>query len=306
MSFKKKGFQVSFSWLFAIIAGIFILFLAIYISVKVISNQSYEVDTTTAKEIEILLNPLETGFEEKSSTTMTTATDTRIYNHCYTFGNFGEQGLQVAQKSFGKWSDAGAEIKFQNKYIFSNEIIEGKNFYLFSQKFEYPFKVADLIILLSPEKEYCFLNAPEKVLDDSEVFPKNVKLIDCSSDAVRVCFDSGSNCDIKVNMFSETVEKNEEKLYFSDELLYAAIFSDEEIYECQVKRLMKRASELSELYLKKAVLVKQDGCDSNVDGELTQFADLTEDFESSENFRILERFMIELKDKNDLSICRLW
>ena len=57
----KKGFlQISFAWLFAIIVGIFILFLAIYGVTKLINVGQYQIDSETAKNLGILLNPLET------------------------------------------------------------------------------------------------------------------------------------------------------------------------------------------------------------------------------------------------------
>jgi len=61
---SKKGFlEISFGWLFAIIVGAVILFLAIFASVKLIRVGQYETSVGTQEEIEILLNPLETGFE---------------------------------------------------------------------------------------------------------------------------------------------------------------------------------------------------------------------------------------------------
>ncbi len=56
---QKAQFQISFAWLFAIIVGAFILFLAIYAAVKVINIGESATSAITGKEISILLNPLE-------------------------------------------------------------------------------------------------------------------------------------------------------------------------------------------------------------------------------------------------------
>ena len=68
---NKRGFlQISFAWLFAIIIGAFILVLAIYASTKIIKTEQLSLDAKTAKEIGVLLNPLETGFETGKTTSI--------------------------------------------------------------------------------------------------------------------------------------------------------------------------------------------------------------------------------------------
>ncbi|MBU2503632.1 MAG: hypothetical protein KJ879_01075, partial [Nanoarchaeota archaeon] len=142
---NKKGFEISFSWFFAIVVGGFILFLAIYGATKVINTGGEANSAKTGKEIGALLNPLETGFESGQTTLLSMPVETRIYNECEDItGNFGRQIIKVSQKSFGDWSLTDINPSFQNKYIFSGEIVEGKNFIIFSKPFELPFKVADL------------------------------------------------------------------------------------------------------------------------------------------------------------------
>src|SRR3990172_13409494 len=140
MKINKKGFlQISFGWLFAIIIGAIILSFAIYASVKLINIEESVSSTETGKQIAVLLNPLETGFGEETSTPLSIPTESRINNKCETFGDFGEQGISVSQKRSGDWTETGAGQIFYNKYIFSNETVQGKNFYLFSKPFEFPF-----------------------------------------------------------------------------------------------------------------------------------------------------------------------
>ena len=75
---KRGDLNISFGWLFAIIVGAVILVLAIYGATKVIKTGQQEGQAVSAKELGILLNPLETGFESASSTHLSLKTETRI------------------------------------------------------------------------------------------------------------------------------------------------------------------------------------------------------------------------------------
>ena len=116
---KKNGaLEISFGWLFAIIAGIVIIFLAIYISSKIINTEQETKSAETGKEIGILLNPLETSFESAQTTSITIPVETRINNKCELTGTFGRQVIQLDQKSFNEWTKTDIDVFFYNKYIF--------------------------------------------------------------------------------------------------------------------------------------------------------------------------------------------
>lgn len=306
---NKKGYlQIPFAWLFAIIVGAFILFLAIYGVTKLINVSQYELDTKTAKNLGVLLNPLETGFETGKTTSLTLPTETRIYNKCDLYGNFGNQIIQVSQKSFNKWPEPAGKVSFQNKYIFSEGYVEGKKFYIFSKPFDFPFKVSDLIYITSSLDKYCFLDAPEDIEDEILYLgQENFFVEDCPDDRINVCFRGGPNCDINVNYNIGEVERNNEKVYFEgDALMYAAVFSEKEIYECQLKRLMQRVGNLASVYRDKAVFISQTvGCHSNLN--LLGLRDLANDLESSHNLASMNYIVEDIKNKNEAnSECRLW
>src|SRR3989344_5199313 len=239
MTNKKGQLQISFAWIFAIIVGAVILFLAIYISTKVIKTGGEATTAKTGKEISVLLSPLETGFETSVVTLLTMPVETRIYNECSTSENFGSQIIKISQKSFEKWTETDLQTEFSNKYIFSEGVEQGKDFIIFAKPFEFPFKVSDLI--------------QENILVEDGACPEN---------SIKVCFGSSDdNCDINVDEFQKSVEKRGQIVYYeADSLMYAAVFSDKSIYECQVKRLMKRTSELSKLYDEKQQLLMKQGC----------------------------------------------
>ena len=306
---KKKGaLDISFAWMFAIIVGASILFLTIFGVSKFISTEQAISDVKAGKEIGVLLNPLEIGFESAKTTTLTMPVETRISNLCDPFGEFGRQGIEISQKSFNKWSKTGIDVGFQNKYIFSNSFVEGKNFLLFSKPFELPFKVADVIYMTSSNDNYCFIDAPEEIEEEIEDLSQaNLFISDCPTDSIAVCFGFDSSCDIDVNYDLEYVEKRGIKSYFeSDSLMYAAIFSDSEIYECQIKRLMSRTSSLVELYSGKSFLIASQGCVPEMNADLISLGNQAKSLDSSIDLFQIGFAAENLGDSNKIARCNLW
>ena len=307
----KKGFQISFAWLFAIIAGVFILFLAIFLVTRLINLGQYEISTETEKKIGVLLNPLEIKFETGKTTLLNLGRETRIYGDCDDYSLFGRQIIRISQESFGRWPEPAQGVSFKNKYIFSEKIAEGKNFYIFTKPFEFPFKVTDLIYLTSASDEYCFIDAPTHIKNELEALNQgNILLDDCSDsdESIKVCFN-GNDCDIEVDYSGNRVKKNQTEFYFTDDsLMYAAIFSDKDIYECQLKRIMQRTSQLSLLYRDKANLISKQGCSSNLNPKLSELSSIANNFETSESFKndYMVNLVKEIQEENKDSMCRLW
>jgi len=306
MKINKKGLQISFAWLFAIIVGAVILVLAIYLATKFIGIGQTSSDAETAKEIGVLLNPLEMSFESGKTLVLELPTDSRIYNGCNVEGLFGKQLIRVSQKSFGEWTETDINVGFSNKYIFSDRYVEGKKFYLFSKPFEFPFKVGDLIYMTSSLDNYCFIGAPKDIEDEiKDLKQANLFTENCPEDSIDVCFSDNPDCDIKVNYNVKYVDKQGEKLYFeTDALMYAAIFSDRIIYECQVQRLMQRTKELALLYEDKAVFITRSGCYSNLN--LVGLSSSAESLDSSYKLFLVAEVAEEIGRENKDSNCRLW
>lgn len=296
----KRGLEFSFAWIFAFIAGAVILFLAIYFASKLINVGSYEVDTKTAKQLSILFDPLETGLASTKTTKAEISKDTRIYLGCEDKGDFGNLEISSSSRYFGKWSSPSLNISI-NKYVFSDEVLEGKEFYYISKPFEFPFKVSEIIMMYN--KKYCFIDT------DFEI--ENIEKENCSSDSIKVCFDSNSGeCNISVfglcsgyNCESEYdygyVEKNGEELYYAGNLMYGAIFSSPNLYECNVKRLMKRLSHISNLYMEEAIFLEGREINTNLEGDLSILASLASKLEKSEELISLKEVAYDIKIKND-------
>ena len=309
---KKGALQISFAWLFSIIVGVFILFLAIILARQMLRTEPTAISAQTGKEIGALLNPLETGFESGKVTSLVFPTETRIYNGCANEGIFGKQRIKISQKNFGKWAETEINSSFVNKYIFSDKPAEGKEFYIFSKPFDFPFKVADLIYITPKSKDYCFVNSPENIQEEiKDLKQENIIFKNSPEDCgemIKVCFNTNENCEINVDNNLKSVEKNNNPVYFEgDSLMYAGIFSDADIYECQIKRLMKRTENLAILYANKANILS--GKCSSVSVRdlifLSESAKILEEG-NSENLANIIRDVENIKNINEMVECRLW
>jgi hypothetical protein len=303
---SKKAMQLPFAWIFASIVGAFILFLAIYIAVKLINTGEEEIDLKTGTEIGILLNPLETSFQDSQKNSFSLPVETRIYSGCLEKDTFGEQTIKISQLSFKKWTDTNLKVSFQNKYIFSGNYSEGKKFYLFSKPLEMPFKVADLVYLTSSNEKYCFIDAPENIKEELDSLgQENIATKNCSKSSIKICFSSSENCDIGVDYSGKVVAKKSDRLYFEgDALMYAAIFSDKIFYECQLKRLMGRTEQLSLLYRDKASLISKEDCNSNLN--LAALSASANSLDDSRGLMMVSNIAEEIEQENELADCRLW
>jgi len=311
---KRGALEFSFTWIFAIIAGMFILFLAIYGVTKFIDISKSSQSAQGAMTIGVLTNPLESSFETAKRTTIRTPVETRIYTDCKNNTFFGKQVIEISEKTYNKWSNQELH-NFPNKYMFSENPVEGKTFYLFSKSFELPFKVADLIYLTSTKDKYCFRNAPSDIKEEIEVLTGNnlsvnenffTKISDCPLESINICFSGGSNCD--VNVKEDYVEKNGERMYYEGEaLMYAAIFSNKEDYECQLDRLMSRTGQLSDIYRDKSNFVfEKTGCDSGLSVQLVLLKNIAENIEGSETINTVYNIAGDLSRENEYGECRLW
>lgn len=318
---NKKAYEFSFAWLFTVFVGAVIIFFAIYAATQLVGTKRLEQETIQAKQIGIILSPVETTLEEAKTATISSK-ETQINNDCSERGTFGSQDISVSINYGigGNSKTSGIKSSFHNKYLFSAKTLEAdEEFYVLSKPFEFPFKIADLIILWSDTQTYCFISPPPDIKAEIEDLNlKGVSLNDCLSDSKEVCFGA-ANCDInvRINAGSGTVRyENGEVVSFvesstsSDKfsLLFAAIFSEPEIYECQLKRIMSRASQIALLQKKKSEFLGF-SCggsvpiQSNLDSYSRAALSLTE---SSQLKETISSEAESLKEKNDFLVCQLF
>jgi hypothetical protein len=335
---NKRGFEFSFSWLFALLVGAVILFLAIYATIQLISSIRLQTETEQGRQLSTLLLPVQTNLEAGKAPIISVSQETKIFNQCiYNTGSFGQQKISISLKSgIGEeWQKKpGVASTFYDRYLFSNSTSHGNDeFYILSKPFKLPFKIADIIILWSDREEYCFVNSSMPSAIQSELRNLNLKNLifkenynGCPVDSNIVCFSTSDRCrekDIQVYInLPLKVSKNGKTVYYEElessdkyALLYAAIFSTPEIYECQIKRLMLKASELAGLYnLKSQYLTDMStsgsGCSSgNIQSPLINFqarASQIAKSGSSENLGEIIRLADEIHEKNIALRCKLY
>ncbi len=313
----KRGIAMPFNWLFAIIVGVIILFIAIYATAKIIMGSEYQIYTETAAKLDILLDPIRPGLASGKSEQINFKKETRTYYTCSDLGTFGKQTIAFSEKTFGDYQEKGGEIN-SIKYIFAEEMIEGKNLYLFSMPFEMPFKVDDLIFISG--NEYCFYQAPNEIKEEIQNLNlKNIHFTESSGDknctGTKVCF--GSKCEISVYGLCEDftcgsnydygkVFKNNKISYYDDSLLYATIVSSPEIYECNVKRLMKKLSELADVYTKKIDIIEMKDCGSIIEPDLLIMMQDAKALKSSEDLYLLSLKAESIDKRNPTGSCSLY
>jgi len=313
--------QMSFNWIFAIVVGAIIIFLALFFASRYLNIERYKYDSEMADKLAILLNPLETSFVSSTATLIEFPVETRISVQCKHEG-IGREELRVATKSptGDAWQEFGAAQSIHNKYIFSNDIEEGKTLYIFSKQFKMPFDIADLIYATT--SNYCFVAPPQGVGDElRDLNASQMQLAyrksECRQKSRTVCFGS-RNCDINVyglcyygcsDLYEHGfIQQGDEKVYYNgNALMYAAIFSKSELYECNIRRLLSRTSMLSRLYIEKTKLLDARGCAT---GKLSsKLLDLNYNalsLVSSANMVMLRDKAKEVESANNEIVCKVF
>jgi len=300
---KEKKAQFQLELVFAIIVGAMILFLAIYAASKTISTYKQQTSVEISKELSILTDPLERGYFSGSAEVITMKSETRIYNKCFS-EDFGKNEIKAISKTgLGDWKEPTIGVPVY-KYIFSSSIEESKNFYIFSKPLDMPFRIANLVYLTSDN--FCFIQPPEDIREEIENLKiKNIQLSEllsnCSAESKKVCFEG--NCKINVNTYLNYVEKAGQQLKYSgSSLMYAAIFSDPGIYNCNVKRLVEKINSVSKIYLEKSNMLKQRGI-SLSDTQLILFIELTN---NSTDLNLINLQAEEVNKQNIENGYKLW
>lgn len=309
MNLVKKG-EFNFVWIFALIAGAAILFLAIFGALKTSDTARFKSDTEIAREISILTDPLQAGFAEGSFGRIEFNEETRINNECFSDETFGKNDISVSTKSgIGEeWNLAGGTASVHNKYIFSGTKNTGKDYYIFSKPFKFPYKVADLVFLTTAN--YCFVDAPSDV--KQEITGLNIPNIEISPKCtllapVRVCFGTSKNCEIRVigDLNSGHVEKYGVSMPYSENLMYAAIFSDKGIYDCNVERLMQRTAKIADELAQKTELLNSRGCGTNMKPHLEFWYSSTIDANVNDLVRLADEAQ-GIENQNERELCGVW
>lgn len=318
---KKAQLDTSFAWIFAIIVGAVVLSLAIYGVYKFSNMQRTQQSAESSKQVDVYLDALESGYETGQKINLVAPVETRILSYCTLDQEFGRQKIQILEKTYDRWTQTGVNITSRNKYIFSENPIEGKKFIAFSKPYEFPsensyefsFKIADLIYLISSEDNYCFIDAPYEIEREIEnLNADNLMTENCSEESLKICFDGNEDdCYAEVernNNGNGIVTKYSKEMPFdSDALMYAAIFSYKELYECQLSRVIKRAEQLTLIYEEKARIEMTQGCTADMGANLAGFRSILHEYDYSNELYIISNEAKRINKQNSLSgECKLW
>lgn len=263
---NKKGFEMSFAWMFALIVGAVILFIAIFFAFSLIRSGEKEMDVRTVQAIINSIEELQTTGQQGIVNQIELMSESRIYFRCEDFGDFGINRISLAQKSefSGEWTQSsGFMPATNNQYIFAESEIQGKTIYTFTLPFDMPFKVADIIILHT--EEYCFVNPPDEIrrtiygLSQGAIrsFYIESDIQNCKNESKKVCFSRNSECDVIVTNFDcqeGLCSANVDGTPTIGNLIYARIFSSSDIFLCGQKRMMMRLEKLTEMYTQKSLM----------------------------------------------------
>lgn len=302
---EKRG-VIEFNWIFAVIVGAAILFLAIFFVGRLTGTTQYLSETELAKNFDILLNPFASigGIGQVSlAKTIDMPQAIQINQTCNAKENRITMFLRSESSIGKKWGEWSAPNQIYNKYIFSGSFMEGKSFDVMSKSFEMPFRIDDTIYIL--DKDYCFVNAPSSVKEELEwINLTKVQFVDsasaCTTASLKVCFDM--SCDIKISgqcvdagcadkYDYGTVQKSGKSMdYATSSLMYAAIFSDSAAYNCETSRLISRLKSIAGILKQKASRLS--GCPT------TELISKLSDLESSSSSSIIDIYKISQEVNN--------
>lgn len=309
---NKKGIEMSFNWLFSILVGATFIFLAIYASKSFIGSERQVLDTQAAQQLESLLNPLETSIETFAKPReIIFPAESRIIVGCQE-GEYSSSTLQVQISSdLGKeWQNNGYENNLYSKYLFASKENQGKKFASIVLPFNLPYKIGQLTILWSEPK--CLVNPTDEIKQAFGNTTYNILVREnaasCPAKSQRICFGSSDTiCDVTVDTANRRVRKENKNLFYEGNLIYAAMFSDPEIYECNLRRLNQKRSYLANLMAAKSQLIETtslSGCSKALQSSLISYSNVA--YNSSRNLGYVFDEAKKLEKQNDPLLCELW
>lgn len=311
----NKKAVIEFSWIFAVIVGAIILFLAFYFVGTNLLSKQYEQATVEAYSLDIILNPFSQFGELKTIEAKPIALPQKsvVEFSCYAQAqSLGTNEITIASKK-----ERGIPRVVYDKYIFAESTVETRKFQALSIPFEMPWRVAEIIILWPYDKKYCFISAPQFIKDtlgnetSTGLNISSIYFDSCPEGSTRVCFQGGSNCDIQINGAQQhkgSTNKQGSVIYFaSDALMYASIFSDKEIYNCNLKRLASRLYLETTIYEEKAKALARKGCTVSFNiNALKQTSLELSNSVSESKLNQLWNAAQQIKQQNDIASCSIF
>lgn len=255
----KKG-QAQVHWIFVIVAGSIILLFFVGFGFEYMKLQNTRLSSAVAMQFDNTINGLKIGEQYKIVDTSEEIS-----------ASFNCDGVKINNNFNHKWEE---------NIIFSPDKINSDKFMVWAKNINIPFGV-DNIILISSGDYKIFIVESDYARNIVSSIPKqfdNVQLINYE-ELSNINFDSYENTkivsfdDYDLDDYDDEAEivkiskgdfgiikiNNNEYEFYGKAMIYGAIFSSDDNFNCSSKKLFKKAALVSNIYYNKALYL-QDCC----------------------------------------------
>lgn len=238
---EKKGQGVQFNWIFVIVAGGLILLFFMFFTARYFELHNLRVGSETARGLDQV-------FLSAKSTPQYKTFNLEGNNFDLNF----ECGFFVIDGNYRQ------EIDY---VLFGTDVSDTDELLIWSREFNKPFKVDNVVYVLDPRKKIYV----EGNLEFLQGLPDDLNIASNANDADSLVFfdycPSGYDGKKKVCVVNNQISFDGETYnYYDDSLVYAALVSDPNNFECAVERLEKKWSNLFKIYSRKTEFMS--GCNS--------------------------------------------
>jgi hypothetical protein len=296
-----KGQIQQFAWIFSVIVGAIILFLTFFF----LSQYAKQVEKPTrqitiASGLNLLLEPFSaiSNIAEVRAEILEIPKDYYIEIGCER--NYNTIKARKIEEKYFEISE-----KVLDKYIFSKPFNSKKNkkFIVYSVPIEIPFHVGNAIIIVT--NETCLADLPYKKSDLENTLAELEEIVK-EEKIPKINF----SCRDENRYNAKNGYGNMAGKYWIRSMVSAAVFSDKDLYDCNLNRILDRAIRIAELLEKKAQIASQYGCNyGNIMRILEEYKENAENFKKNrDNLGSFYTSIKKLEDANrNLNIeCKLF
>ena len=241
----KKGVEITYNWIFVAIAGSILLMFLIYFAWQQVGLFNKIGVNEIVNSINNEINSFSIGVS--SNKVIDLPNDVVFSFKC------GDIFYKDARKDTTRL--IYAEGSFSDK------------FNLWTDSWSFPFKIDNLYFVTDLDKRFFvvgnenfFFNIPDKIQKFNIVnqeIKKNDIIVDFSNSGFQTRFKNNKIINIdKESSLITFFPENKKDEFYSESMIYGAMFSNYEEYSCLKKRARERLSIMADLYKKKAELLK--------------------------------------------------
>lgn len=294
---KRKKAQIpTFAWIFSIIVGAVFLFLAFFF-VTQYGKKVAEPERGAIVEsgISILTEPfLAVGsLVEAKSSILEFPANTHVEFDC----NIDKDSSVIKAKGV-KEKTFSLVKNVHEKYIFSDTIItkSKENFFAFTMPMKQPFYIVTPIVIVT--QNYCLVDFPYQYQTELERISGDINKAKYRFNFTEAACPSGYTSITLQNLgcmagceYGIVGSK-----YWFGNLIYPAVFTSEEVYNCNLDRILERMKILATLHMEKVKLLSNSGCSAgDLLNKLNSLVSAINDFKQDKNGNTLGRLYSTIK-----------